>query len=233
MGRFHAVGTTEGGRDTDRTTLIAAYRHVHFASRHQCGAAGGRTAGGIAMTMGIVHRGRVGSVAAAGEAEVLAGGFAENRRPGIQQAGGHGRVVGWDETFERGGAVHHRYAGERDIVFQSDGPPGQRASRCTFYLRFVIPGIERIVLASRTIAGGARIADLRDIVGKGVDQIVSVEVSLHHRQIFLGLRRRQADMQTTGKLLELFGSGTLNSHVVSFFCVCSCACLEHKPGMPS
>ena len=63
---------------------------------------------------------------------MLAGGFAENRRPGIQQAGGHGRVVGWDETFERGGAVHHRYAGERDIVFQSDGPPGQRASRCTF-----------------------------------------------------------------------------------------------------
>jgi hypothetical protein len=168
-------------------------------------------------------------VAAAGQAEVFAGGLAENGRSGIQQPGGDGGVVGGHEAFQRRGAVHHRHSGQRDVVLKRHGAASQLAGRGTLHFALVIPGIERIFFAVRAISGGAWVARRGDLVGQGVDEIVGVEVGLHQRQIFFGLCGRQSHMQPTGEFLQLFDGRTFNSHGVPFIWCVNATCLQHKP----
>ena len=131
-------------------------------------------------------------MAASRQAEVLAGGFAENSRAGIQQSGGNGGVVEGDEAFQRRGAVHHWYASQRDVVLEHHGAAGQFTGCCTCHLGLVIPGIKLVFVAFRTIAGGAWVVHRGDLVGQGVNEIIGVEIGLHQRQIFFGLCRRQS-----------------------------------------
>ena len=55
-------------------------------------------------------------MAAAGEAEILADRLADDRAAGVENARRDGRVDIRHIAFHRRGAVHHRHAGETDIV---------------------------------------------------------------------------------------------------------------------
>ena len=117
-GRLHADDAAIGRRHADRAALVAADRHVGLAGDDDGGAARGGAAGRIAVLARIVDRTGRGGVAAAGEAEILAMHLADDGGAGIEHAGHHGGVDVGHVAFERAGAVHHRHAGEADIVLQ-------------------------------------------------------------------------------------------------------------------
>ncbi len=59
-------------------------------------------------------------MAAAGEAQILADGLAGDNRAGVEQPGDHGGVAARDVALDRDRAVHHRQAGDLDVVLDRD-----------------------------------------------------------------------------------------------------------------
>ncbi len=79
-----------------------------------------RAAGRIAHPVGIMHGTGGAGVAAAGKAEILAMGLADNGAAGIENAGDdRWRRVG-HVAFQRRGAIHHGNAGEADIILERE-----------------------------------------------------------------------------------------------------------------
>src|SRR5436309_156539 len=79
---------------------VPADRHVDLAGHHQGGAAAGGAAGGEVGMVGVADRAGVGGEAAAGEAEVLADGLAEDLAAGVEDAGDDGGVGLGDVALE-------------------------------------------------------------------------------------------------------------------------------------
>jgi hypothetical protein len=67
-------------------------------------------------------------VAAAGEAQALAHGFAEDGAAGVEDPLDHGGVLVGHVAVEQDGAVAHGHAGHGHIVLDRDGPAGERAA---------------------------------------------------------------------------------------------------------
>ena len=88
-----------------------------------------RAAGRIAHLVWIMHRAGRAGMAAAGETKILAMRFADDGAAGVEDAGDDGGVGVGDIAFERRGAVHHRHAGEADIVLERDRLAGELAAR--------------------------------------------------------------------------------------------------------
>jgi hypothetical protein len=111
-------------------------------------------------------------VAATREAQVLADGLAGDRRAGLEQPGHHGRVLPRDVALDGVRAVHHRDAGDRDVVLDRHRPPGQRPVGGAADVRGHVPGAERVVgLAGRLLGrsagacGAVRVELLDRVVG--------------------------------------------------------------------
>ena len=114
------VDAAPAGGHADRAALVATERHVGLAGEHQHAAAGGRAAAGVAPLVRVIdHAGGSGGAAAV-EAEVGVGGLADDGAAGIENPGHHCRVDVGHVAFEHRGAVHHRHAGEADIVLERD-----------------------------------------------------------------------------------------------------------------
>ena len=105
--------------------------------------------------------------------------LADNRAAGIENAGDDGCVDIGRIAFERRGAVHHRHAGEADIVLERDALSFERAGGGAAHFAFHIPGIERVFVGTRLVARRARIFHLGQIVGKRVDAIIGLEGRFH------------------------------------------------------
>ena len=216
MRRFHAVGAAERRGHADGAALVAADRHVHFAQRHQHGAAGRRAAGGIAHLVGVVHRpGGVG-VAAAGQAERLAMGLADDRPAGIQNALDDGCVDLRHVAFQRRGAVHHRHAGQHDVVLQHDRPALEPALRGALHGGFHIPGVVRVLSPGRPVSRHAGIAHRGKIVRHRIDHIVGGDVRPHqfNERGDIGIAQRQPDF--FGDVEQLGRGGNLDCHSCFF-----------------
>ena len=116
-------------------------------------------------TCRVVHRTQRRGVAAAGQAKIFAMRLADDRAAGIENAGDDRRIDIRHVAFERRGAVHHRHAGEADIVLQDDALAGQRSVRGAAHFGLHRPGIERILVGaradSRACADSAPAADSR------------------------------------------------------------------------
>ena len=126
----------------------------------------------VAVLEWIVHRAERRCMTAARQAEVLAMRLADDRAAGIEDAGDHRRVDVGHIAFERRGAVHHRHAGETDIVLQHHALARQRAVGAPRTSALHRPGVERVFGCARPIARRARIAHRRQIVGQLVDAVV-------------------------------------------------------------
>ena len=175
--RLHAVNAAIGGRHADRPALVAADGHIDLAGRHQRRRAGGGAARGIAHAVRVVDRARRIGVAAAGKAEILAMRLALDGGARVQQPLDDGRVDVRHITFQRGRAVHHRHAGQHHIVLERDGLALQLTSRRALDPGLVVPSVVLVLLALRTVAGRARIADLRQVVGKAVNHVVGLDAT--------------------------------------------------------
>src|ERR1041384_3950647 len=105
----------------------------------------------------VVHRQRLAGVAAARQAEALADRLADDLAAGVEDAGDQGRVDVGHIAFERRRAVHHRQAGDADIVLDDDRLAGQRAARLALDRGLPGPGVEPVLVMARAIAAGPRI----------------------------------------------------------------------------
>ncbi len=119
--------------------------------------------------------------------------FASNLGAGVQHARDDGGIEVGDVTLQRRRAVHHRHAGEHDIVLERDGLALELAARGALHGRFAVPGVARIFLRRGLIARRARIFHLRHFVGHGAHEIVGFDRALHQSaergDIFIGQRK--------------------------------------------
>src|SRR6185312_2502234 len=152
-GRLHAVGSTERRRHADRATLVAADRHVDFTECDDHAAARRRATSGVAHLVWVMNRtGRIG-VAAAGKTEVLAVHLALDFRTGIEHARDDRGVEIRYVTFHGRRAIHHRHAGQHDVVLQRDGLALQLAAVGALHHGFAVPRIARVIFRWGLIAG--------------------------------------------------------------------------------
>ena len=185
--RLHAVDAAERSRHADRAALVAADRHLDLARADERGAAARRAAGRVAELVRVVHRPGRRGVAAAGQAEVLAVRLADDRAAGVEDARDDRRVDVGHVAFERRRAVHHRHAGEADVVLQDDALAGERTVRRALDLGLHVPGAERVLGRRGPVAGRARIAHLGQVVGQRVDAVVGLHRSLEHLEVVADL----------------------------------------------
>ena len=189
MRALHAINSAIGRRDANRAALIAADGQIHFARSHQRCAAGGRAAGGITFLVGIVHGAGGTGVGAAGEAKIFAHRLADDGRAGVEQARDDRRIDVGNVTFECRCAIHHRHARDTNVVFDCHGFTGELALRRAFDGRLVIPRAIFVLVTFWAIARRARIFHLRKIIGRLVDHIIGIEITLQQGVIgfqFLG-----------------------------------------------
>ena len=127
ISRLQPIDPAPGGGDPDRPALIAAQRHIDAARRDQGRAPAGGAAGRMAMAVGVVDGAQMIGMAAAGEAEVLAGSLADDPAAGGEDPFGDRGVEIRDVAFEERCAVAHRHAGEAGRVLEGDGATGERS----------------------------------------------------------------------------------------------------------
>ena len=210
--RLHAVDAGERRRHADRAALVAADRHVDLAQRHQHRAARRRAAGRVAHLVRIVHRAGRAGVAAAGHAEELAMRLADDGGAGIEHALHDRGVDVGDVAFQRGRAVHHRHAGQHDVVLEHHGLALELAARRARDGRLDVPGVVLVLGRRRPVARRARILHRRQVVRHRVDHVVGRHARLHQvdERLQVCLAHRQADV--LGDFAHLLGCRNLNGH---------------------
>src|SRR5215831_21149113 len=86
-------------------------------------------------------------MAAARKTQVLADRLADDLAAGIEDARHDRRILVGDITFQHVGAIHHRDAGETNIVLDGDPLAAQLARRRSLNGALPIPGVEAILLS--------------------------------------------------------------------------------------
>jgi hypothetical protein len=153
VGRLEADDAAVRRGDADRTALVAADREVSVAGRDHDATAARRSATRPRRIVRVAHGTGRSRVAPCGYAQVLADCLADDLAAGGEDPPHDGRVDVRDVITQRRRAVHHRDAGERDVVLQRDGAsregtdvrltdraaPAPRAERVVRGRRFVTP----------------------------------------------------------------------------------------------
>ena len=209
---FHAVDAAIGSRHANRATLVTADREIDLAGRDQRRAARGRTARRITVAMRVVHRPGKAGVRAAREAEHLAHGLADHRGAGIEQACDDGRVERGNEAFHGRRTVHHRHAGDADVVLDNHGLAGELAAGRAGDRGLDVPRAEFVLVRSGVVGLAAWVLDRGHEIGHFVDDVVGVEVGLKQLPIGLGLGVVEVDTETQSYCLNLAGRRTFDCH---------------------
>ena len=137
---------------------------------------------------------------AAGQAIVLADGFAENHPTGVEHARNDSSVLIGNEVGVDGRAVHHRHSGDADIVLDGDAFAFELAAAGALDSAFPIPGVVGILRRARTDQIAARILDGQHRCRERIDQIEIVDHTGHE----LGVHREFLIVQP---VVELAGGG--------------------------
>ena len=103
--------------------------------------------------------------------------LAEDRGAGVEHAGHDRGVDVGHVAFERRGAVHHRHAGDADIVLERDPLALELALGRALDLALDVPEIVFVLVALRAVARRARIFHRRQVVGQRLQQIVGGDVA--------------------------------------------------------
>ena len=154
-------------------------------------------------------------VTAARKTKAFAMRLALDRRAGVEQARDDGGVDVGHIAFERRGAVHHRHAGDADIVLDGDRLALELAFRRALNVGLYVPGVERIFLGARPIAWRARIFDHRNLVRHLIDEIVSGEAAVHQRNELANAFLRHGHAEALDDVDHLFDRWALYCHDLS------------------
>src|SRR5262249_40585889 len=152
--------------------LVAADSHLHFAGGDDGAAARRGASRGVAHLARVVHRACGTGVAAAREAEVLAVDLAHDGAAGVEHTRDDRGVDVGDVALEARGAVHHRHAGQADVVLERDALALELAARRALHLALVVPGVVLVLRALGTITGRAGILHDRHRIGHGLDGVI-------------------------------------------------------------
>ena len=119
--------------------------------------------------------------------------LADDLGAGIQHARDDGGVEIGHVAFQRRRAVHHRHAGQHDVVLERDRLALELAAGGALDRRLAVPGVVRVFLRRRPVARRARIFHHRHFVGHRGDEIVGVDRALHQSaergDVFIGQRQ--------------------------------------------
>ena len=154
-------------------------------------------------------------VTAARQTKAFAMRLALDRRAGIQEARNDRRVDVGNIAFEGRGAIHHRHAGDADIVLDGDRLALELALRRALNVSLHVPGVERIFLGARPIPGRARIFDDRNLVRHLIDDIVSGEAAVHQRNELADAFLRHGHAEALDDVRHLFDCWALYTHELS------------------
>src|SRR2546425_673090 len=155
---------------------VTIHRHVGLAEGDDDGAARRGPTGGIAHPVRIVDGSRRVRVAPAREAEVLAVRLADDLATLVEDAADDGRVEVRNIALERRGAVHHRHAGEHDVVLDRHALALELAGRRALDRRLAVPRVVPVLLRAGPVARRARVPDRGNLVRHRVDRVVGRDV---------------------------------------------------------
>src|SRR5271168_490528 len=141
--------------------------------------------------------------------------LALDRCAGVQETGDDRGVDVGDIAFERRGAVHHRHAGDADVVLDGDRLPFELAARRALDVGLYVPGVERILLGARPIPGRAWIFDDRNLVRHLIDDIVSGKAAVHQRNELADAFLRHGHTEALDDVRHLFDRWALYTHELS------------------
>src|SRR3984957_6255956 len=162
--------------------------------------------------MDVSQRARV---AAAGKAETFAMRLALDDRASVEETRDDRGVDVGNIAFERGGAVHHRHAGDADIVFDGDRLALELAFRRALNIGLHVPGVERILLRTWPISRCARIFDDRYLVRHLIDDIVSGKAAVHQRNELANAFLAHGHAEALDDVAHLFECWALHCHDLS------------------
>ena len=137
-------------------------------------------------------------------------GLAQNLPTGVEHAGGD-RGVNVRHVARQGrGTVHHRHAGQADIVLERDALAGQFARGGALDIGAHVPGVVRVVL--RHLAGAAWVTGRRRQGGDRVQAVVVLPHGFQNVRVLVQQRLGHLQAKAVADLGE-FGQGrALNRH---------------------
>jgi len=100
-------------------------------------------------------------VAATRKAKAFAIRLARDFTARVEDARDHRRVDVGHVALEHRSAVHHRHAGDADVVLDRDPLAAQRPARGALDRGLVVPRVQRVLVALGTVARRARVFDRR------------------------------------------------------------------------
>src|SRR3984957_6877071 len=143
--------------------------------------------------------------------------LALDRCAGVQETRNDRGIDVGDITFKGRRAVHHRHAGDADIVLDGDRFAFELAARRARNVSLYVPGVERILLGARPIPGRARIFDDGNLVGHLIDDIVSGKAAVHQRNELADAFLRHRHAEALNDVRHLFDCWALYTHEFSPF----------------
>src|SRR3984957_20564665 len=141
--------------------------------------------------------------------------LALDRRAGVQETRNDRGVDVGDIAFEGRGAVHHRHAGDADVVLDGDRLPLELAVLRALNVGLYIPGVERILFGARPIPGRAWISNDGNLVGQLIDDIVSGKAAVHQRNELADAFLRHRHAEALDDVRHLFDRWALYTHEFS------------------
>jgi hypothetical protein len=151
--------------------------------------------------VGVPHRPGVGRVAAAGEAEALADGLADDLGASLQDPRHDGRVDVGDVPLEHARPVHQRHAGDADVVL--DGNSLARKLAIAAADRAApVPGVERVLLGRRPVTRRPWHHHLGLRLRQVVEPLARREHARHQVAVLLDLPVRKAEPVPPGQLVQ-------------------------------
>ena len=200
---LHAIAAGKRRGNPYRSALVTANGQTDLARSHQGAAARRRAPGDVTHAPGIVDGTRRIGVAAAGQAEILAMGFAYDAAAGVQHPLRDRGVELRHIAFQGGSTVHHRHARQGNVVLENYLPPFQRPRLRTAYVGLDVPGVQLVFFGRRSATGSPRVFHLGHKVGQGVDSVVGLEAAFHLLQVLRKLAIAEVHVQASRQLTQL------------------------------
>src|SRR5260221_1537267 len=166
-------------------------------------------------------------VAGAGKTQILAGRLAGDGAACVQDARHHGGIEFRYIAFEQHRAVHHRHAGDADVVLDRDLLAAQKAFGAGFDIRLPVPGAVRIFRLRRPVTGRAR----RDRRQRRRDQLLEPGIGGQRDPEGLlqspNLLTGENETETGSEVFDLLQGRKTNTHAAPTSCL-----LERKRKKP-
>src|SRR5262249_27874207 len=116
-----------------------------------------------------------------------------------------------DVALQRRSAVHHRHAGQADVVLERDALALELAARRALHLALVVPGVVLVLCALGTIAGRARVLHGRHGIGHSLDGVIRGDTATHGLEEERDVGVGQGHAELPADRLELVWSGKLGA----------------------